>query len=151
MNQIVGKQVSVKVPSGWEVEIDSGASGNVEANQHLGSPRIHIANFALPPNRGDFGSGAVERMGAGDVLLCLLEEDPTVIDQALYRNKGLPQFTANDFAPEAMQRPIRGQSGAQKFFQMNGRAFVAYVVMGSHLYRGGLIEPLNTVLGSLEF
>src|SRR5205814_916377 len=36
----------------------------------------HLANFPLPENRGDFGSGAVEVMGPRDVLVVLLEYHP---------------------------------------------------------------------------
>ena len=43
-----------------------GPAGSTEERSH---PIAHLANFALPENRGDFGCGAVDVMGAGDVLV----------------------------------------------------------------------------------
>ncbi|MEZ5376672.1 MAG: hypothetical protein R2733_09195 [Acidimicrobiales bacterium] len=139
----------VGLPAGWEAEIDNG-SGEAEAGTVVATPRAHIANFALPPNRGDFGSGAVERMQAGDVLICLLEEDPAVIGSRLFDHAGLPSVTAEDFSPTGMQRPIRGQSGAQKFFHVNARAFALYVVVGSHLSRASFIDEINQVIAAID-
>ena len=42
------------------------------ADQRVGVV-LHAASFALPAERGDYGSGAVEVMGGSDVLVCLLE------------------------------------------------------------------------------
>lgn len=159
--------VSVEAPGGWEVSIDAGAHrpsrtetngrsdlgrARVRAPVGMGDAkaRIHAANFALPAQRGDFGSGAVDRMGAGDVLVCILEEDPAVAGTALYANDGVPRFTAADFDPNRMQRPTRGQSGAQAFFRVGSRAFVAYVVMGDHQRRAGLVGQVNRVMASIR-
>src|SRR4029079_1019502 len=37
-------------------------------------PVTHAGNFALPPDRGDFGSGAVDVMGESGVLMALGED-----------------------------------------------------------------------------
>ena len=62
----------------------------------------------------------------------------------------MPKLGLADFSPAGMQRPIRGQSGAQKFFQVDGRAFALYVVVGSHLSRGSFIDEINDVLGAVD-
>ena len=83
-------------------------------------PVAHLANFPLPADRGDYGSGAVERMGPGHVLVCLLEFDSEAADTALFAHDGVPTFAPSSFAPNAMQRTIQGMSGAQAFFRAVG-------------------------------
>ncbi len=138
------------LPPGWEAEIDAGSGEAEAAGPSVSTPRVHVANFALPAERGDFGSGAVERMQSGNVLICLLEEDRSVIGTRLFDHEGLPVLTVDDFSPTGMQRPIRGQSGAQKFFHANGRAFALYVVVGSHLSRASFIDEINRVIAAIE-
>ena len=150
MMELTSPGIVLRLPSNWEAEIDAG-SGEAEAGSvSLATPRVHIGNFPLPVERGDFGSGAVERMGTGDVLICLLEESPTVIGSKLFKNEGVPTITVNDFLSDGMQRPIRGQSGAQKFFFIKGRAFALYIVLGSHISRGTLVDEINLVLDGIE-
>ena len=48
-----------------------------------------------------------------------------------------------------MQRPLKGQSGAQVFFHDQGRAFVLYAVVGSHLSRASRIDAINEVLAGI--
>lgn len=141
--------MTVTLPPGWEAEIDQGAGRDTGGGITLSTPRLHAANFALPPTRGDFGSNAVERMVSGDALICLLEESPEVIGSALYSTEGIPQLSAADFSTTGMQRPIRGQSGTQAFFHQHGRAFALYVVVGSHLSRVNVIPEINTVLAGI--
>lgn len=150
MLQMEAIGIKLGLPSGWEAEVDSGSGKSEEGSVNLTTPRVHLANFPLPPTRGDFGSGAVERMISGDMLICLLEEAPEVIGSDLYSAQGIPRITAGDFSPNGMQRPIRGQSGAQKFFNYDGRAFALYIVMGSHLSRNSFIDEINDVLAAIE-
>jgi hypothetical protein len=56
---------------------------------------------------------------------------------------------ADDFSPNAMQRPLKGQSGAQVFFHAEDRAFVLYVVLGSHASRASRVDAINDVLGGI--
>ncbi len=144
-----GPGVTLDLPPGWEAEIDGGAGDSTPDGESVTTPRVHIANFPLPPVRGDFGSGAVERMIDGDVLLCLLEESTSAVGSRLHDLAGLPQLRADDFSPNAMQRPLQGQSGTQKFFHVEGRAFVLYVVMGSHRSRLALLDDVNAVIAGI--
>jgi hypothetical protein len=150
MLQMEAIGINLGLPPGWEAEVDDGSGAAEEGSVVLSTPRVHVANFPLPPGRGDFGSGAVERMVSGDVLICLLEESPEVIGTSLFSTAGMPTVKVEDFAPEGMQRPIRGQSGAQKFFYKDGRAFALYIVVGSHLSRASFIEEINAVLTAVE-
>lgn len=142
--------MNLGLPAGWEAEVDKGSGAAEEGSVVLATPRVHLANFPLPAGRGDFGSGAVEQMTSGDVLICLLEESPEVIGMSLFSSEGMPTVGVQDFAPEGMQRPIRGQSGAQKFFHKDGRAFALYIVVGSHLSRASFVEEINDVLAAIE-
>lgn len=114
------------------------------------NPVMHLANFPLPAVRGDYGSGAVERMSADDVLVCLVEFDPEAADTGLFADEGIPRFGVNDFAPHTMQRTIAGMCGGQAFFKVSGRAFSAYVVLGNYHLRAPLVRVVNGLLAGLQ-
>lgn len=141
--------IRIDLPTGWEADIDGGAGETIDGTETVLTPRVHVANFPLPAVRGDFGSGAVEQMIAGDALVCLLEESSDAVGSRLHELEGLPTLTAADFSPDAMQRPLPGQSGTQKFFHSADRAFVLYVVMGSHTSRQTVVEDVNQVLDGI--
>lgn len=141
--------ITLDLPSGWEAEIDGGAGEGTDDAESVLTPRVHIANFPMPPVRGDFGSGAVEQMIGGDVLVCLLEESTAAVGSRLHSRRGVPRLTTDDFSPNAMQRPLQGQSGAQVFFTERDRAFVLYVVLGSHASRASRVDAINTVLAGI--
>jgi hypothetical protein len=89
-------------------------------------------------------------MGPADILVCLLEFDPEAVGTRLFSHRGVPRFGINDFAPQTMQRAVAGMCGAQSFFTQGGRAFCAYVVLGSFRLRGPLVPPVNSVLASVR-
>lgn len=133
--------------AGTAPDADQRRAAAVEGTEN---PVAHLANFPLPAVRGDYGSGAVERMTADDVLICLVEFDPEAADTALFATDGIPQFGVNDFAPHTMQRTIAGMCGGQAFFTVAGRAFSAYVVLGSYRMRAPLVRVVNGLLAGLE-
>lgn len=155
--------VSVGLPSGWEGEIFN--RGPEAGERSLNTPAIpepnlvsegeiarnvvHLANFALPAERGDFGSGAVEIMNSGAILVILFEHGPESVDTPLFARTGVPQLTVDEFDPQQMQRTLSGQSGRQIFFNEAGRAFCLYVVLGGHRQRGVLVPIVNEVLRGL--
>jgi uncharacterized surface protein with fasciclin (FAS1) repeats len=111
---------------------------------------VHIATIALPKGVGDFASGAVEQLGANDALIVVFEYDSASIDQPLFATRGLPRrLEPSDFSPNVLQRSIRGQAGAQVFFQDAGRAFCLYVVLGSFQNRARLVPEVNRVLATV--
>ena len=144
--------IEVEVPPGWDGEIYRRSSG-ITAQSGPGDhsrPVLHMANFPLPSERGDFGSGAVELMRSDDLLVVLFEYGPESVGSALFSAQGMPIVSAGDFDPNAMQRPLPGQSGAQYFFSVGGRAFCLYVALGSHLFRHELAPMVNEILGLLQ-
>jgi hypothetical protein len=116
------------------------------------TPILHLANFALPAVRGDYGGGAVELMGRGGIFISLLEHDPSEAGTALFAGKGIPwPLSPHDFDPQQMQRTISGQAGCQRFFTHEGRAFCLYVAIGSYAMRAVLVREVNAVLATVSF
>ncbi len=144
------------LPRGWEGEIFT--RGGVP-DQHRASaavagapdpPCLHAANFALPAVRGDYGGGAVELMGAGELFVALLEFDAASATTALFAQQGPGTLTEASFNPQRLQRTLPGQSGTQRFFTAAGRPFCLYVVLGAHADRSRLVPLANRFLGGLS-
>ena len=157
MARLSGKGIDIEMPAGWDARIYARPSG--DAPRALGggaSPAathavVHAANFRLPAVRGDFGSGAVEVMRNGDVLVVLFEYGPESAGTALFAAAGPPQaLTADRFSPRALQRVIPGQMGTQVFFSTANRAFCLYVVLATQASPGRLVALVNSVLASLR-
>lgn len=156
--RIQGDGIAVDLPPGWEGAIGSRdaepedrpvRADRSSARPSKEPPIAHLANFPLPRQRGDYGSGAVERMRSTDVLVCLLEHGPEDVGTPLFSKKGIPRLTPAHFDPASMQRTVEGMSGAQAFFTENGRAFCLYAVLGSHRDRRALVPVVNDLLATL--
>ena len=150
--------LGVELPRGWDARIyrrapmqphaAAGSTGSTPATTHA---ILHAGTFALPDGRGDFGTGAVERMRADDVLVVLFEYHPDAAATAMFRERGLPRtLSPAEFRPNQLQRQVRGQSGVQRFFQHGGRAFCLFVVLGSHARRARLVPRVNDLLRTLD-
>jgi hypothetical protein len=148
--------ITIALPSGWDGQIR--AAGQ-EAPTDLRTAAaeasgegvvLHAASFALPAERGDYGSGAVEVMGGSDVLVCLLEHERAAARTALFAREGIPRLDASMFSPQSMQRAIPGMAGAQHFFRVGDRPFCLYVVVGSWRTRGPLVRAADNVTSSLR-
>jgi hypothetical protein len=113
-------------------------------------PVVHLANFGIPDDRGDFGSGAVELMKSDDLFITLFEYGPECVGQALFATQGLPrELRPDQFSPNALQRTITGQSGLQIFFTEAGRAFCLFIALGSHENRAALVKKANAALATI--
>ncbi|MGN6693665.1 MAG: hypothetical protein ACTHN0_05760 [Aquihabitans sp.] len=144
--------IETDLPAGWEGRIgvrtqpsaDTRAIGDTSEVPH---PIVHLANFALPEQRGDFGSGAVDLMGADDVLVVLFEYGPECANTALFKRKGIPSnLTPSMFSSSALQRTLPGQAGCQIFFTENGRAFCSYTVLGRQSSALRVLPQANAAL-----
>jgi hypothetical protein len=141
---VVAHGLSVTPPGRWEARLflrDAMTSDGESVN-----PVLHLGNFALPPGRGDFGSGAVDVMGPGNAFVALLEYDRAEAGTALFAMRGMPRPALRDFAANALQRPLRGQLGSQQFFTEHDRAFCLYVVLGSQQRAASLLGEVHAVL-----
>lgn len=161
MPTIAAHGIAVSPPQGWDGQIfrrDTDPFPDPRAAQAQGStstavpPIAHVANFALPTQRGDFGGGAVELMGSGAVFISLLEHPVEEADTPLFAGRTVPwPFSPDDLSPDSLQRGIAGQAGLQRFFVVSGRPFCLYVVVGSYRLRAALVRQVNQVLASVRF
>ena len=160
MTDLAAHGIEVTLPTGWEGRLfRRPSSGEVAAAAADGPPAplgetthavLHVCTIALPPGVGDFASGAVDRLGAGDALIVLFEYDPASIDQPLFKAEGLPKkLSEGDFSPNVLQRAMKGQAGVQRFFRDVGRTFCLYVVLGAYANRRKLVPAVNEVLATL--
>jgi hypothetical protein len=132
---IQGFGIRAELPRGWEGALRRSRPDpdGVEAAAAPDPPVLHACTFALPSDRGDFGSGAVELMADDDTFVALLEYDREEVGSALFAARGLPRrLDPRHFHPRSLQRVLPGQAGWQHFFTDHGRAFCLYVVLGAH-------------------
>jgi len=113
-------------------------------------PVAHLATFGLPAERGDFGSGAVEIMGAEDLFMAFVEFGPECAGTPLFAETQLPRLDPSGFARNRLQRALLGQSGHQSWHTIKNRAFCLYVVLGSHGLAKKLVPRANQVLTTLQ-
>ena len=138
----VGSQLSGNQLAGNEVT-PNGAAGEVP------NPVVHLANFALPEQRGDFGSGAVDVMTDDDVLVVLFEYGPESAGTALFKHRGIPtRLTPKMFSASALQRTRPGQAGCQVFFTVENRAFCCYTVLGRQSAAIRVLPQANATLAA---
>jgi hypothetical protein len=165
--RLTGHGFAVSLPSGWEGRIGlRGAPVGVAAVASapqvrqapavldpavgIARPVVHLANFGLPSERGDFGSGAVGLMGPRHVLLVLFEHGPESVGTALFKAEGMPMPQPHQFHPNTLQRRIPGQLGYQRFFTHAGRAFCLYAVLGSAHDVPAMAAEARSVLAATE-
>ncbi|HEX8768245.1 MAG TPA: hypothetical protein VF714_07740 [Jatrophihabitans sp.] len=163
-HRLTGHGIAVALPARWEGRLYRRAVGEPATATlraagpatatgwpgELSHPVLHLANFALPASRGDYGTGAVERMGPDNLFIALLEFGPDCLGTALYSPRGVPRVRPGQFNPNGMQRRVAGQAGFQHFFTEADRPFCLYVVIGSHRQAVGLAKQANEVLERIE-
>src|SRR5439155_21020625 len=138
-----GFGLSVHLPRGWEGSVFRRTPGPGEETH----PVLHAASFPLPPERGDYGNGAVEVMKGRDVFIALLEDHPSSARAALYAARALPRrLDAVSFDPATLQRAIPGHAGTQVFCTESGRPICLYVVLVSWSLACLMVPLLNAVL-----
>ena len=155
MTSISQSGISIDLLTGWEAKFRrSGNDPDVVSAQetHPGDQYsvVHLSNFSLPADSGDYGSGAVEIMRSPDVLVVLTEFGPSSVGTAMFAAHGLPSLTPADFDPNRLQRVLVGQAGAQKFFTIGGRAFGLYVVLGSYTRRFRTAAMINQLIRGIK-
>lgn len=142
---------NVAVPSGRSADGSGpvGATGPLGNPGEIPNPVVHLANFALPEQRGDFGSGAVDVMTEDHVLVVLFEYGPESVGQALFRRQGLPtHLRPAMFSSAALQRTLPGQAGCQIFFTEQDRAFCLFTVLGRQHAASRVLPQANATLAA---
>ena len=160
-----GHGLTIDLPPRWEGTIGRRPADPGAASVAAGAPRAaapamaeeqllpvaHLGTFALPADRGDFGSGAVDLMGPTDVFLALVEYGPECVGAALFAPlPQLPRLRAAQFGAARLQRVQKGQAGAQVFCTVAGRAFCVYAVVGAAGRASSLTPEINAVLGGTQ-
>lgn len=153
--------IETDLPSGWEGRIAlrtppanglrDGFGGPTPTGSpgELPNPVVHLGNFALPEDRGDFGSGAVDLMTAANVLVVLFEYGPESVGKALFKRQGIPtDLSPNMFSGSALQRTLPGQAGCQVFFTVADRAFCCYTVLGQQSAANRVLPQANATLAA---
>ena len=136
--------ISVDLPAGWEGRAFVPAAPPPALN----FPILHGASFAMVPDDSSFAGRLTAAMGRRDAMFSIVEYDPRLAGDALFREHGLPlRVSPGDVHPMAMQVPRRGQGGAQRFFSASGRAFCLYVVVADDRTR---FDELDGILASLR-
>lgn len=146
--------IETDLPPGWEGRIGlrtqpTAATRAIGDPGEVPHPLVHLANFALPENRGDFGSGAVHEMGPDHVLVVLFEYGPECVGTALFERRGLPtKLTPSMFSSSALQVTLPGQAGCQIFFTESDRAFCCYTVLGRQANATRVLPQANATLAA---
>jgi hypothetical protein len=142
-----GLGVQVGTLPGWDVRVFRRAAAAQERTNTV----VHAATVSLTGEVGDYGDGLVQRLTVNDVFIALVEFDPSAAMTPLFRAQGLPRALApDDLARSALQHAVGSQSGVQRFFSEQQRAWCLYVVVGSHDRRGGLMSRANALLDTIE-
>lgn len=153
--------LSVDVGRGWDARIFRRPESAVLVPSAPGAPLgpapqsgwtepvVHLANFGLPEERGDYGSGAVNVMGGDHVFIALVEFGPASAGTAMFSADGLPRLRPGELTRQSMQRPTPGMAGVQRFFHAGQRAFCLYAVIGSFSRRSVLTAVLNGALAGI--
>lgn len=136
--------VSVEVPRGWD--------GRLYRRDGRERERVvvHLSTAPLPSHRGDYGSGAVEQLSADDVLVALLEFEPSASEAQLFQGSFPSWVEADAFSPTVLQRAVPGQAGAQWFFSTAGRAFCLYAVIGQLTNQRRLARLVTDAIRSIS-
>jgi len=143
---LVAAGLRLELPVGWEARIrrqvasQPGRPGNV---------LLHASTIPLPEQRGDFGSGVVERLGPDDAFIAMMEYDGKDASAVLFRSGRLPSPRPSDFSPDVLQRTRAGNTGAQWFFAVSGRPFSLHAVLGSHARRAPGAAKVDRLLRGL--
>ena len=114
------------------------------------APVLHLANFGLGSERGDFGSGVVGTMGPRHAFVALLDYGTELAGTPLFAPRGVPRPRRADFSPDCLQRRLPGQLGFQRFFTVGSRAMCLFVVLGSVGQAPALVADVNATLDGVK-
>ena len=152
--------IRAQAPRGWQVAVTrrpgavAAVPGAQMATGHdaqdVTRPVLHACTRPMPADRGDFGSGVVDLLGADDIFVALVDYGAEVADQGLFERQGLPRLAPSQFAPNRLQRPLPGLSASQHFFSSGGRGFCLFTVIGSHARRMAAVPRAEQFVRTIQ-
>ena len=139
--------ISVDLPRGWEGR----AFVPVLPEPALTFAVLHAATFAIPPDDSSYGGGLARAMGTEATMFALVEFDPALAGEKLFRDDRLPiAVRPAELSPGALQVPRPGHAAVQRFFAESGRAFCLYAIVGSRDDRAARVRRLKDVVATLR-
>lgn len=152
--------IALRFLPGWDATIQLAAPSSIDAPPSLRTDEVvpvggttnavlHAATVPLGMVVADYGGGVVERLGRSDAFVAVVGFDPGASSTELFRRSGVPRLTDRSFRPEVQQRVLPNASGAQAFFQVAGRPFCLYAVVGNHALRHRTVARINQLLDGL--
>ena len=146
MTTVGAHGIEARLPAGFEAHIFRRVATGPEKTY----PVAHFSTFALPPDTGDFGGGAVTLMGPSDAFVVLFEYGPESVGTNLFARRGMPRtLRESDFRPNLLRRGLTGQAGTQWFFTEGGRPFTFYAVLGAYARRNIIVPKVNALLANI--
>jgi hypothetical protein len=131
--RLAGHGVAVDIHPGWEARVWRADA----APPAVPGTVVRLANFPLPVTKNTYAAEVADDLKPGDVLVSLVELDPSLADRGLYAAQGVPLVRVDDLDPRALQAAGPGRLGVQRFFSLQGRAFSLYVMARE----GASLEP----------
>lgn len=145
--KLAARGFDVELLDGWEARVYQRVAFRARERT---TPVLHLANFPLPEQRGDFGAGVVEYMRRGDLFVVVFDYGPEAAGQPMFATSGVPRLAAADFGARKLQRTIGGQVGCQRFCNEGGRGLCVYVVVGDGRSLTAQLREINAVLANIE-
>jgi hypothetical protein len=157
--RIAAHGIAAEPPRGWDAVIYQrppqvhGVVGRaLGAAPETPLPILHVANFALPGDRGDYGGGVVTGMRAGGVFAAVLQHHPAEVHEPLFAGRPPPWPLEPDHVhPDALPRRFTGGAGHQSFFVAAGRPYCLFVVIAGYPQRARLVPLVNGALATVTF
>jgi hypothetical protein len=166
---VQGHGISAQLPPGWEgrIFLRNGPTGEPYRPQVLGlaagagsrggqgwagelvTPVLHLGNFALPAERGDYGGAALDVMNSRQAFAALVTFGEAERGTALYAAQGMPRPRLRDFDPDALQRKRPNQLGYQRFFSISETPVALYIVLGT-LRAARSLDEINELLKGIR-
>jgi hypothetical protein len=143
--RLAGHGVAVEVYPGWEARV---WRPEVAVPAVPGAV-LRLANFPLPVTKNTYAAEVADDLRPGDVLVSLVELDPSLADRGLYAAQGVPSVRVDDLDPRALQAAGPGRLGVQRFFSLRGKAFSLYVMAREGTGLEHALRAMNASLRSL--
>jgi hypothetical protein len=139
---------------GIRIELPGGWSGRLFSRQG-GAATLHVGNFPLALEDGDFGDRSTRAMQPGASFIALAEYRPgdgLEPGAGLFAPARIPRrLDPTAFSARGLAHPRPGQVGMQHFFTTSGRPFCLYVVLaGDRAGRRRQLTAVDHVLSSLK-